>query len=97
MERPIDRVLALRPKCLGHVDQRHNRSRAVIDLEFAHVILPMHMRIEQSRDDEFAAKIEHLRARRRSGVRGKLVSNGVPLDQQRVISQRRVGQSVDDR
>src|SRR6266478_3514328 len=55
------------------------------------------MGIEQSRNDEFAAEVEHLRARRRGGVRGKQVANGVPLDQQRAIAKRRVGDTVDDR
>src|SRR5437899_10896243 len=55
------------------------------------------MGIEQSRNDEFSAEIEHLRARRRGGVRGKQLANDVPLDQQRAISKRRVGEAVDDR
>ena len=55
------------------------------------------MGIEQPRNYEFSAEIEHLRARRRGGVRGKQVANGIPLDQQRAISKRRVGESVDDR
>src|ERR1700730_249254 len=69
----------------------------MIDVEFAHPFLPVHMGIEQSRNNEFSAEIEHLRPRRRGGVRGKQVANGIPLDQQRAISKGRVGESIDDR
>ena len=69
----------------------------MIDEQLAHILFPVHMGIEQPRDDEFSAEVEHLRARRRGGARGQDVSNGVPLDQQYAIAQRRVGDAVDDR
>ena len=90
------RVLAPRAQRLGQVVERDNRSHAVIDVELAHPLVPVHVGIEQSRHDEFSAEIEHLRAHRRGGVRGQQVANGVALDQQRAVSQRRVGDTVDD-
>src|SRR5438270_10264864 len=69
----------------------------MVDQHLAHERVPMHMGIEQPRNDEFSAEIEHLRTRRRGGVRGKHVANGGPLDQQCAISKRRVGDTVDNR
>ena len=89
-------VLALRAQRLGRVLQRDDRGHAVIDEELAHIVFPVHMGIEQPRDDEFPAEVEHLRARRRGGVRGQHLADGVALDQQGAIAQRRVGDAVDD-
>jgi hypothetical protein len=68
----------------------------VIDVELAHPFLPVHMGIEQSRNNEFSAQIEHLHPRRRGGVRGSQIANDIPLDQQRAIPEGRIGESVYD-
>ena len=80
------RVLAPRAQGLGQVVERDYRGHAMVDIELAHPLVPVHMGIEQSRDDEFSAEIEHLRARRHGGVHGQQVANGVALDQQRAVS-----------
>ena len=95
--RKILGVLAARAQRLGRVLQRDDRGHAVVDEQLAHVLFPVHMGIEQSRDDEFSAEVEHLCARRRGGVGGQHVADDVSLDQQGAIAQRRVGDAIDDR
>jgi hypothetical protein len=95
--RKIGCVLTFCAQRLRYILQRHDRSHAVIDVEFAHELLPVHVGIEQSRNNEFAAEIEHLRTRRRGGVGGKQITNDIALDQQRAILKGRVRKSVDDR
>ncbi len=78
--RQVMRVLAARAQRLGQVVEREDRGHAMVDQHLAHEWVPVHMRIEQPRDDELAGQVDHLRARRRGGVRGQHVANGVALD-----------------
>ena len=90
MEEPreVVGVLASRPQRLGYVVERHHGGHAVVDVELAHVLFPVHMGVEQPGNDELAAEIDHLRARRHGGIGGEDVADDVSLDQQRAIPQR---------
>ena len=94
--RDIGRILTALAHRLRHVVQRHHGRHAMIDVKLAHPRFPVDMGIEQSRNDEFAAEIEHLRARRHGGAGGDEIADRAALDQNGAIAQRLVGQSVDD-
>ena len=68
----------------------------MVDVELAHVLFPVHMGVEQPGNDELAAEIDHLRARRHGGIGGEDVADDVSFDQQRAIPQGSIREPIDE-
>ncbi len=91
------RRVAVRALLTVEFGQRNHGSDTVIDKQLAHPVEPVHMRVDQSRDDVLAIQPEMLCVGWQPRAGAEDVADRVTVDDNCVTLERRVGDPVDDR